>query len=82
VWHASVAVLLPTGDGAIPTGDLTRGARRVAAAYARELLAGVGAGETIEERKQIALHARRSLSDYELRAIDPVWLAIEPIDMG
>ena len=80
MWHASVAYLGesgPVGPDALP-----RGMRRIGAALARSLIEDVGAGPVYEHRKQIAQHARRSLSDVEIARLDPAWVAIEPVDMA
>lgn len=80
MWHASVAVM--GASGPIGPDELPRGVRRIGAALARSLIEGVGAGPVIEHRKEIAQHARRSLSDAEIAGLDPAWVAIPAVDMG
>jgi hypothetical protein len=80
VWHASVAKFTPIGP--VPTSALTRADRRIGAALALRLIEEVGFGPTREETKEVAIHARRSLSDDEIAALDPGWLAIPAVDMG
>ena len=47
-----------------------------------EVMDGVGQGKTIfaTTKREIALHARRSLSDAEIASLDPVWCAIPAQD--
>jgi hypothetical protein len=80
VWHGSVALI--RGGRPVPTARASERARRIGGELARYLLEDVGTGETIEEAKEVAFHARRSLSDPEIAQLDPAWLAIEPVDMG
>ncbi len=81
MWHASIALYGPDGRP-VATADVDRKRRRLGSSLALRLIEGVGCGPTREETQQVAFHARRSLSDGEIAAIDPVWLAIEPVDMG
>lgn len=81
MWHASIALYGPDGRP-VPTADVDRKRRRVGVALALRLIDGVGGGPTREEAKEVAFHARRSLTDAEMARLDPVWLAIEPVDMG
>lgn len=80
MWHASVCLYV--GDRPVRTSDVPRAQRRIGASLALRLLEGVGWGPTREETKELAFHARRSLSDAEMARIDSAWLAIEPVDMG
>jgi hypothetical protein len=81
VWHASIALYGPDGVP-VPTASVDRKRRRLGAELAMRLISGVGWGPTREEAKEVAFHARRSLSDAEITRIDQDWLAIEPVDMG
>ena len=58
------------GDGVL------RAARRVAL----EMLAGVGAGESVEMVRPTCIHVRRSLSPAEVAMLSPEWLAIPARD--
>lgn len=81
MWHASIALYGPDGRP-VPTAAATRQQRRLGAALALRLLDGVGQQPTREEAKEVAFHARRSLTDAEMARLDPAWLAIEPVDIG
>jgi len=79
VWHVSIARL---GGTWLPVntdrwgGGVLRAARRAA----DEILAGVGSGETAELLKPVCLHVRRGLSDEEIAALSPEWMAIPAQD--
>lgn len=81
MWHASVALRTELGD-TVPTDQASAKDGRLAEALARRFVDHVGCGVVIGHTKFISWHARRRLSDTELRLLDPAWLAIEPVDMG
>ena len=56
------------------------GTMRAARRLAGEMLAGVGAGESVEMLRPTCLHVRRGLSDAELATLTPEWLAIPARD--
>jgi hypothetical protein len=60
-WHASVAPL--------PTRKLSAATKRVAIATAKEMLAGVGQGESRVDQTEVAIHCQRSLSDEEVAGL-------------
>jgi hypothetical protein len=79
VWHASVARLSRAGfpvDSARWGEGTLRAARRIA----REVLNGVGVGESVEMLRSTCLHLRRSLSLEEVGTLSPAWLAIPARD--
>jgi hypothetical protein len=80
VWHASVSLLVNGQPSLILYG--TRTERRLAQSLAIRLIEGVGGGRTLEQTKEVACHARRALSEAELRQIDQQWLTIPAIDPG
>lgn len=79
MWHVSIARI---GRNSLPISSdrwgegVFRAARRVAL----EMLAGVGAGESVEMLRPTCLHVRRSLSPAEVATLSAEWLAIPARD--
>lgn len=66
----------------VPVSELDRNQRRRLRALGEKLLEGVGVGPWIHHEKELAVHVRRQVSPFELRGLDPEWLAIPAVDMG
>lgn len=81
MWHASVAVVDPSGV-LVPTYELTPKQRRRAQEFSIELLSGVGELPDRRDRFPVAYHLRRRLSDRELAQLDPGWCAIPAEDLA
>jgi hypothetical protein len=79
VWHVSIA-LLASGRCVVATDDVDRKRRRLAFALGHKLLDGVGVTPSREQVRGIAFHVRRALSPREIMQLDPVWLALPPLD--
>jgi hypothetical protein len=79
VWHVSVCERNRKMEP-IPTRLVLM--KKAPTALGRELLAGVGTGETFMHRRELAFHIRRSLSEEEIATLSPEWLAIPAVDMA
>ena len=64
----------------ISTERWGEGVLRAARRVALEMLAGVGAGESVEMVRPTCIHMRRSLSPAEVATLAPEWLAIPARD--
>lgn len=78
MWHVSMAVL--TISDIVPMRRVRHKDRLLK--IGRDLLAGVGTGETFEKQTDTAIHVRRRLSESELAGLSPEWLAIPAVDMA
>lgn len=77
MWHASIA---KHKTDIVPTNVWGDGVIRDAKHRILLCLGGVGQGPTILTKRRIAIHCRRSLSDSEIAALSPEWLAIPARD--
>lgn len=80
VWHASISLQDLRRRRPVPVADWDARAWEKARTKLRTLLAGVGTGEDVRERGDVALHLKRRLSDGELARLDPAWLANPAVD--
>lgn len=80
MWHASIVVL--RRGRPVPYTHLSLGQRRLARSVARSLLSGVGVEPSREDVRTNGFHLRRALSESEIAALDPAWVAIPAVDMG
>lgn len=81
MWHASIS-LRDAGGNVVPVERMTRKERRMALDFARDLLAGVGAGRSVESAMTLIHQVRRAVSPEEYAKLDPAWRSLEPVDRG
>lgn len=70
MWHASISA--QTASGLVPMTSYRWKARAYARQRLRELLRGVGEGDTFHDRSEYVLHARRAVSQAELELLRSV----------
>ncbi len=81
MWHASIAVCNNASQSrAVANWSAKQNGR--ALRLARQILGGVGAGETFVKYGHYVVHVRRSLSAEEIAGMDLAWLAIPAVDMA
>ena len=76
MWHVSI------GCGGQDVRLWSRQQARAAERIAKDLLKGVGHGETFVGWGGVCLHARRRLSDAEVSRLSAEWLAKPAVDVA
>ncbi len=80
MWHASISLQDLRRRRPVAVADWDGRDWEKARAKLRMLLLGVGTGEDVRERGDVAIHLKRRLSDGELARLDPAWLACPAVD--
>ena len=76
MWHVSI------GRDGLDVSQWTRQQAKAADRLAKDLLGGVGTGETFLGWGRLAFHARRRLSDAEVARLSAEWLATPAVDVA